>query len=296
VSARARPPLTLLTLLTSLFLASCSTTEAKTMSTKKTGYADIHGLHLYYEIHGTGEPLIVLHGAFGSVEMFGPNIELLAKTREVIGVDLQGHGRTGDIDRPMSPEALADDVAALIGHLGFDKADVMGYSLGGGVALQTAIRHPERIRKLVLVSTAFARNGWFPEVRAGLDAIGPQLAATMKQGPAYAFYEKIAPRPQDFERVVEKVGAMVKQDYDWTALVTDKLPPTLIVAGDADGLRPAHLVEMYAKLGGGQRDPGWDGSAGRSASQLAILPGKTHYDIVASPVLATTVEPFLASR
>jgi pimeloyl-ACP methyl ester carboxylesterase len=255
----------------------------------------INGLSLYYEIHGSGEPLIVVHGGFGSVEMFGPNIELLAKTRQVIAIDLQGHGRTADIDRAFSCEAFGDDIAALIAHLGFDTADVMGYSLGGGAALQAAVRHPERIRKLVLVSTAFARDGWFPEVRAGFDAIGPGLAAMMKQGPAYAFYEKIAPRPQDFERVVEKLGALVKKDYDWSASITEKFPPTLIVAADADGLRPAHYVEMFAKLGGGQRDPGWDGSAGRSKSQLAILPGKTHYDIVASPALAAAVEPFLAA-
>lgn len=193
----------------------------------------------------------------------------------------------------MSFEAMADDIAALISTLGFERADVMGYSLGGGVALQAAIRHPERVRKLVLVSTVFARSGWFPEVRAGFDAFGPQLAAMMKQGPAYAFYASIAPRPQDFERVVAKVGAMLQRDYDWTGLVTDKLPPMLIVAADADAICPAHLVEMYAKLGGGLRDAGWDGSGGRSTSQLAILPGRTHYDIVASPALAATVEPFL---
>ena len=280
-------------LLTTLLLTSC--TKATPMTTKQTGYADINGLHLYYEIHGSGDPLIVLHGALGSVEMYGPNIELLAKTRKVIAIDLQGHGRTADIARPMSCEAFGDDVAALIEHLGFQTADVMGYSLGGGAALQAAIRHPERIRKLILVSTAFARAGWYPEVRAGFDAFGPQLAQMMKQGPAYAFYEKIAPRPQDFEHLVEKLGAMVKQDYDWSAQITDKMPPTLIVAADADGLRPQHLVELYAKLGGGLRDPGWDGSAGRSKSQLAILPGRTHYDIVSAPALVATVEPFLAA-
>jgi pimeloyl-ACP methyl ester carboxylesterase len=255
--------------------------------------ASIHGLSLYYEIHGTGEPLIVLHGAIGSVETFGANIELLAKTRQVIGVDLQGHGRTADIDRPLSCEALGDDIAALIAHLGFDRADVMGYSLGAGVAIQAGIRHPDRIRRLVIVSTAFARDGWFPEVRAGFDAFGPQLAAMMKQSPAYALYETIAPRPQDFERVVEKLGVMVKQDFNWLPSITSAFPPALIVAGDADGIRPAHLVEMFAALGGGLREPGWDGSAGRSASQLAILPGRTHYDIVTAPELAAMVERFL---
>ena len=261
---------------------------------KKTGYADINGLHLYYEIHGSGRPLILLHGGFGSVESFGSSIELLARTRQVIGVDLQGHGRTGDIDRPLSSDALGDDVAALITHLGFEKADVLGYSFGGGAARQAAIRHPERIRKLVLVSTPFARDGWFPEARAAFDAFGPHLAPMLKQSPVYALYEKIAPRPQDFERVVEKMGTLMRQDFDCTASIDDKkFPPTLIVVGDADALRPAHVIEMFAKLGGGLRDPGWDGSAGRSASRLAIRPGVTHYDIVQSPALLAALEPFL---
>lgn len=260
-------------------------------------YADIHGLRLYYEVHGSGEPLILLHGAFGSVETFGENLALLAKTRQVIAVEMQGHGRTADIDRPMSHDALGDDIAALITHLGFDKADVMGFSFGAAVATRAAIRHPERIRKLVIVSTVFSRDGWFAEVRARFDAFGPQLASMMKQSPVYSFYEKVAPRPQDFDRVFEKMTAMVKQDFDWFPEIDEaRMPPTLIVAGDADGMRPAHLVEMFAKLGGGQRDPGWDGSAGRSRSQLAILAGKTHYDIATSPALAATVEPFLAAR
>lgn len=262
----------------------------------KTGYADINGLHLYYEIRGTGDPVIVLHGAFGSVETFGPSLDLLAKTRQVIAIEMQGHGRTADIDRALSREALGDDVAALITHLGFEKADVVGYSMGAAAGLLAAIRHPQRVRKLVIVSTTFSRDGWFPEVRAGFDAFGPQLAAAMKQSPAYAFYEKVAPRPQDFERLVEKMGAVVKADYNLFAQIDEKtMPPTLIVAGDADGIRPAHLVEMYAKLGGGLHEPGWDGSRGRSKSQLAILPGKTHYNIVTSPELVAAIEPFLAA-
>lgn len=259
--------------------------------------ASINGLSLYYEVHGSGDPLIVLHGAFGSVEMFGPNIELLAKTRQVIGVDLQGHGRTADIDRPLSREALGDDIAALIQHLGFEKADVLGYSMGAAVALQCAIRHPERVRKLVLVSTTFSRDGWFPEVLAGFAAFGPQLAEMFKQGPAYAAYTKLSPKPELFDQVFAKMTAMVQQEFDYRPQIdAAKMPPAMIVAGDADGIRPAHLVEMFALLGGGQRDPGWDGSAGRSASQLAILPGTTHYDIATSPMLAAVTDAFLGKR
>lgn len=269
------------------------TTNATTTETT-TGYADINGLHLYYEVHGSGKPLVLVHGAFGSVETFGPNLALLATTRKVIAVEMQGHGHTADIDRPLSAAALGDDLAALIAHLGYAQADVMGYSFGAAAALHAAIRHPERVRKLVIVSTAFARDGWYPEVRAGFDAFGPQLAAAIKQSPIYAHYAKVAPRPQDFDKLVEKMGTLVKKDFDYSPLVDEKrMPPTLIVAADADGMSPAHLAAMFARLGGGQRDPGWDGSAGRSKSQLAILPGRTHYDIATAPELVATVTPFL---
>jgi pimeloyl-ACP methyl ester carboxylesterase len=257
-----------------------------------TGYAPVNGLQLYYEIHGTGEPLIVLHGALGSVEMFGANIEALAAHRQVIAIDLQAHGRTADIARPRSFEAMGDDVAALIDHLKLGKADVMGYSLGAGVALQTAIRHPDRVRRLVVASGVFARSAWFPEVRLGLDHLGPQLAEMMKPAPVYQLYAKVAPKP-DFAGLLGKIGALAKQDYDWTDKVAG-LPPTLIVVGDADGVSPARAAEMFAQLGGGLKDPGWDGSVGRPASQLAILPGVDHMTMPTRPELATTVERFLA--
>jgi len=278
-------------------LAACSpassSPKAPTM-TSTHGYAPVNGLQLYYEIHGTGEPLIVLHGAFGSVETFGSNLEALAAHRQVIAVDLQGHGRTADIARPMTCEAMSDDIAALIDHLKLGKADIMGYSLGGGVALQAAIRHADRVRRLVVVSTVFRRAAWFPEVRAGLDHLGPELAEMMKPSPVYQLYAKVSPRP-DFAGLLGKISTLAKQDYDWTDRLA-KLPPTLIVVGDADGVSPAHAAEMFAQLGGGQRDPGWDGAAGRSQSQLAILPGVTHYDMPVRPELAATVERFLAQR
>jgi pimeloyl-ACP methyl ester carboxylesterase len=265
------------------------------MSAKKSGYAPVNGLSLYYEIHGSGEPLIVLHGGIGSVEMWGTNIEALAKTRQVIGVDLQAHGRTADIDRPMSYEAMADDIGALIAHLGFAKVDLMGYSLGGGVAIQTALRHRDSVRKLVVVATAFARSASYPSVIAGFDALGSSLADAMKPSPVYQTYQKIAPRPQDFPRLLDKLGALVKKDYDWTADAA-RLPPTLFVGADADYYRPSHIVDVYARMGGGLGDPGWDGSGGRSASQLAILPGTSHYDILSSPLVVAVVEPWLATR
>jgi pimeloyl-ACP methyl ester carboxylesterase len=169
-------------------------------------YAPVNGLDMYYEIHGSGEPLILLHGGVGAIEMFGEVLPLLAAGRQVIAVDLQAHGRTADIDRPLSFELMADDIAALIKHLGFKKADVMGYSLGGGVALQATIRHPDVVRKLVLVSTPFKRDGWYPEVLAGMGQMGPAAAEPMKQTPMYQLYAHVAPKPDDWPVMLTKLG------------------------------------------------------------------------------------------
>jgi pimeloyl-ACP methyl ester carboxylesterase len=255
-------------------------------------YARVNGLDLYYEAHGDGEPLILLHGGVGAIEMFGEVLPLLAEGRQVIGVDLQAHGRTADIDRPMTFEAIADDVAALIEHLGLTEADVMGYSLGGGVALQTAIRHPDVVRRLVLVSTPFKREGWYPEVRAGMEQMGPEAAEPMKQTPMYQLYSSVAPRPEDWPVLLTKLGELLRQDYDWSGEVAAMETQTMIVVGDADSVRTSHAVEFFELLGGGRQDAGWDGSA-MSNARLAILPGTTHYEIFFSPALASTVIPFL---
>jgi len=183
--------------------------------TENTGkHAAVNGLEMYYEIHGEGEPLILLHGGVGAIEMFGEVLPLLAEGRRVIAVDLQAHGRTADIDRPMTFEAMADDVAALIEHLELGEADVMGYSLGGGVALRTAIHNPEVVRKLVLVSTPFRRDGWYPEVLAGMDQMGHAAAEPMKQTPMYQLYSSVAPRPEDWPVLLTKLGGLLGQDYD----------------------------------------------------------------------------------
>ena len=255
-------------------------------------YADVNGLHLYYEVHGMGEPLVLLHGGIGAIEMFGEVLPMLAQGRQVIAVDLQAHGRTADIDRPLSLEAMADDIGALIRQLGLQQADVMGYSMGGGVAIQTAIRHPDLVRKLVAVSVPVRRSGWYPEMVAGMSQMGPAAAEPMKQTPMYELYSRIAPRPEDWPRFLTKMGEMLRRDYDWSKEFAAITSPTLIVVGDADGVRTSHAVEMFELLGGGKADGGWDGS-GMSKSQLAILPGTTHYTIFSSPVLASMVIPFL---
>ncbi len=260
----------------------------------KGDYAPVNGLSLYYEARGAGEPLFLLHGGYGSSGMFDSILPLLAQGRQVIAVDLQGSGRTADIDRPLSFQHMADDVSALIQYLGFAKANVMGYSMGGGVALQTAIRHPDVIRRLVVVSTPCKRDGWYPEVRASMDQMGPAIVEQMTQTPMYQEYANIAPRPENWPVLVSKMGELLRQEYDWSEEAAALRMPVMIVIGDADSVRTAHAVEFFELLGGGKRDAGWDGS-GMSQSRLAILPGLTHYDIFSSPVLASTVIPFLDS-
>src|ERR687895_1309901 len=159
-------------------------------------YAEVNGLRMYYEVHGTGEPLVVLHGAYMTIDSMGELVPGLARGRQVIAVELQGHGRTADVDRPLSYEQMADDTAALLRHLGVERADYFCYSFGGGVALQLAVRHPGLVRKLVLTGgVAFSPAGLYPEVLAGL---GSMTHEVMVGTPWYEAYTRIAPRPEDF--------------------------------------------------------------------------------------------------
>ena len=258
----------------------------------KGSYAQVNGINLYYETYGQGEPLVLLHGGIGAIEMFGEVLTRLAESRQVIAVDLQAHGRTADIDRPISLEAMGDDVAALVKHLGLEKADVMGYSMGGGTAVSVAIRHPEVVRKLVAVSFPYKRDGWYPEIRAGMSQMGAAAAEPMKQTPMYQLYSQIAPRVEDWPVLLTKMGEMLRQDYDWSEDIQNLKMPVMIVVGDADSVRTSEAVRFFELLGGGQQDGSWDGS-GMSRGRLAILPGVTHYTIFASPALADAVIPFL---
>jgi pimeloyl-ACP methyl ester carboxylesterase len=262
------------------------------MPTNASSLARVNGIELGYLVVGEGEPLILLHGGFGSVEMFGPNVELLAAGRHVIGVDLQSHGRSPAVDRPMRFETMADDIAALIRSLGFERAAIMGFSLGGAVGLRTAIQHPDLVERLVLVSTVFKRQGWYPEMRAGMDAMGPETAGFLMQSPMYEAYQQVAPRAEDWPILVRQVTDVVKVDYDWSAEIPGLSMPVMLVIGDADGIPPSHAVEFFGLLGGGRRDAGWDRS-GMTRHRLAILPGVTHYDINVVPALSAAVIPFL---
>jgi pimeloyl-ACP methyl ester carboxylesterase len=257
-------------------------------------YADVNGLSLYYEEIGEGDPLIALHGGIGAGVQLAPLARELATGRRVVLVDLQGHGHTADIDRPLRHELMADDVAALIDHLGAEQADVLGYSLGGEVALRTAIQHSHRIRRLVLISIAFRRDGSHPEVVAAMDGFSAEAAEFLKQGPLYELYTGVAPRPEDWPQLIAKTADLLHQDFDWGEDIDRVTARTMLVYADSDSVRPAHIVEFYGLLGGGLRDAGWDLSA-QPEAQLAILPGKTHYDVTDSPLLAPAVAQFLGA-
>jgi pimeloyl-ACP methyl ester carboxylesterase len=274
------------------------TTTDWTTEQKGVGqYAEVNGINLYFETHGTGQPLILLHGGLGSGEMFGPTLTELAQQHQVIAVDLQGHGRTADIDRPIDIRLMADDIAALIDHLRLDKPDVVGYSLGGGVALFTAVKYPDKVRRLVLASAHARRDAIPPEMLAQQAQVNAAAAEFLKDTPMYELYQRVAPRPEDFPRLLDKVGESMAQDYDYTEDVRSLQVPTLLVAADADMAPPSHYVEMFKLLDGGLRDGGWMGEGRpKGGHALAILPGLTHYNLAVSPLFAAVTLDFLDNQ
>jgi pimeloyl-ACP methyl ester carboxylesterase len=257
-------------------------------------YAAVNGINLYYESHGTGRPLILLHGGLGSGEMFGPILPTLSESHQVIAVDLQGHGRTADIDRPIDIRLMADDIAALIDHLGLDKPDLVGYSLGGGVAFVTAVKYPEKIGKLVTSSVYFRSDASHPEVREQQGQVSAASAELMKDTPMYQLYQRVAPRPEDFGRLLDKIGAYMAEPFDFTEDLRGIQVPYMLVCADADMAPPSQSVEAFKLLDGGLRDGGWMGEGRpKGGHALAILPGLTHYNIFASPLFAAVTLDFL---
>jgi pimeloyl-ACP methyl ester carboxylesterase len=257
-----------------------------------TGYAPVNGLKMYYEVHGSGEPVVLLHGAFMTITSNWTDwIGELAKTRKVIAVEMQGHGRTADIDRDMTSENLADDVAALLDHLKIPRADLIGYSMGGAVAMQCAIRHPDKVRKVVVISSRFRRDGADKE---GLDAIANLTADAFKGSPIEAEYKKLSPTPDDFPKFVKRLLTTSSKGRDIGA---DQLKattaPMFFIHGDADGIRLEHVAEMFRLKGGevhGDIKP-------RSASRLAILPDTTHVTLMERmPVIVPMVNDFLDAK
>jgi pimeloyl-ACP methyl ester carboxylesterase len=260
-----------------------------------TGYAPVNEMEIYWESYGDhGTPLLVLHEGFGLISMSGELIERLAESRRVIALELQGHGHTRDIGRPFSYEAFGDDVAGVLGHLGVEEADLMGYSLGAGAGLRAAIQHPGLIRRLAVGGLPFRRDGWFPEVRASMDQMSSAGFTYMQHSPQYDAWSRVAPDPDAFPALMDKMGDLLRQPYDWSDEIRTLSPQTLLIYADADSVPLTHVAEFFALLGGGIRDASWDGSA-RPEARLAILPGLTHYDISQSRQLADTVDAFFGS-
>ncbi|HTV57469.1 MAG TPA: alpha/beta hydrolase [Verrucomicrobiae bacterium] len=264
--------------------------ETPTMS--KENFADVNGQHIFYSVHGAGKPLILLHGGINP-DCFGSNLPELAKGRQVIAVHLQAHGRTPDTERPLRCETMGDDIAALIGYLHLGKADVMGYSLGSFVALQTAIRHPSVVDRLVLLSARMRQDDAYPEVLAAfnqLEANAAMLGASVKASPLGQAYPDV-----DWTNLFRKLGDLTKRPFDWSPDVAKIKARTLLVFADADYIPPERMVEFWKALGGGQRDAGIDGSL-RPANQFAIVPGTTHYTLAVEPMLPEIVERFLGTN
>lgn len=236
-----------------------------------TGHAPVGDLRMYYEIHGSGSPLILLHGAYMTIDMMGPVLFGLAATRRVVAVEQQGHGRTADIDRPLTYEQMADDTAALMRHLELEGADVVGYSMGGGIALQLAIRDPERVRKLVVLSASFRSDGMHAVALEMFPTITPAMFAGSPMEEAYL---RLAPNPGDFPTLVEKLTRLDSAPYAWPAEdIRAIAAPTLIALGDSDGIRLEHAIELFGLLGGGVMGD----LEGMPASQLAVLPATSHF-------------------
>ena len=261
-----------------------------TKTNLKESYVSVNGLDMYYEIHGIGQPLVLLHGAFSAIgTSFGGLIPELAKTRRVIAFELQAHGHTADIDRPLSLEGMADDVATAIKQLGMEQADILGYSMGAGVALYTAIHHPEVVRKLILASITYTMSGFHPGLMEGMGNMKPEM---MHGSPWHEEYLRVAPHPEDFAKLFAKKTQMDQQTRDLSdEAIRSIKSPTLLIVGDSDLVRPEHIVEMFRLLGGGVFG---DTPAGLPNSQLAILPGTSHVSLVSrTELLIPMINSFL---
>jgi pimeloyl-ACP methyl ester carboxylesterase len=270
-------------------VSSAQPTGAKPDS---SGYVAANGVEYWFEIHGKGEPLLLLHGGLMWTGAFGPTLTKLAEKRRVIGVDLHGHGHTALGNRKIDLIDIGRDLAVVVQKLGLRQVDVMGYSFGGGAGMQLAFQHPTLVRRLVIVSAPFAQNGFFAEMLPQQAAVSAAMADQMKETPMYKGYSAIAPRPQDFPKLLDAMGEYMRKPYDWSANVKQLSMPVMLVYGDSDMIRPEHIVEFYKLLGGGLKDAGWM-RENMSKNRLAILPDMTHYELGHAPTLAPTVLPFL---
>ncbi len=266
--------------------------EVASKGAARSGHIAANGVTYYYEVRGEGAPLLLLHGGLSSMDAFAPIIPELAPGRKVITVDLQGHGRTTLGDRQFDIAAMGEDVATIVRTLKLGPTDVVGYSMGAGVAFQFAAKHPSLVRRLVLVSAGLATDALYPEIVEAQAGFGSAVAPMLKETPLYRAYAAVAPRPEDFPRLLDAMGAAMRQRYDWSGEVKKLTMPVMLVYGDSDMYRPESMIDFYKRLGGGLRDGGWQGE-GMSRNRLAILPGATHYNILMSPDLVRAVRPFL---
>lgn len=256
------------------------------------GFAAVNGVRLYHEIYGEGEPLVLIHGGLTTIGQMQGWIEPLAKSRQVIAVEMQGHGRSADTDRPMSFPAMGDDIAALLDHLKVPVADLVGHSFGGASALRAAIQHRDKVRRLVVISSPAARSGWFPEARQGMSQVSAAMAENMMHTPAGQFSLQW-PEPQLFPKFLDKMGKMLSEDYDWSKDIAQLPMPVLLIFADNDSVSQRHVAEFFALLGGGVKEPGWRNTQ-LSQSRLAVVPGYSHYNLLTSLEVPQIVVKFLA--
>ena len=257
------------------------------------GHIEVNGVNYYYEVHGQGEQLLLLHGGLGSIDMFGPTLTALAKERQVIAVDLQGHGRTALGDRSVRTVDMGDDMAVIVKKLGHTQVDAMGYSLGGGVAFRFAVQHPDLVRRLVLVSAGFSTAGFHPEMLPMQAQLSGAMADFMKDTPMYKTYAAIAPHPEEFPKLLDRMGESMREPFDFSEDVKKLSMPVMLVFGDSDMYTTRHMAEFYNLLGGNLKDAGWQ-RENMSQNRLAILPDHTHYDTFMAPELPAIVLNFIS--
>ncbi|WP_293680043.1 alpha/beta hydrolase [uncultured Phenylobacterium sp.] len=259
-----------------------------------SGYADAaEGLRVHYEIYGKGEPIVVMAGGFGDASSMAQVIGPLSRERQVIAIDLEGHGRTALRDTPMSHERNGDDVAAVLGHLGVAKADVAGYSHGADAAIRMAIQHPQMVRNLIVISTAAERDGWYPENLEAMGSVSSAMVEGFRQNPIGQRYAAVAPHPEQLGLVLDRMGELMRKDYDWRDEIAALRAPTLLLFADHDAVSIRHIAEFFALFGGGLKDPGWTGEPQFSRARLAIVPGYTHYNFAQGPDVARVIEGYL---
>jgi pimeloyl-ACP methyl ester carboxylesterase len=268
-------------------------TETPKPTAASSGFLEVNGIRVWHEVYGEGPPVIVLHGGLMTISEMMPLIGPLSRQRRVVAVELQGHGRSPDTDRPLAFTTLGDDVAAIIDALKLGQADVIGYSFGAATALRTAIQHPGKVRRLVVISNPYAHSGWYGEAQRGMAGVGAGLANAMKETPTGQFAQKW-PEPQRFPQFLDKMGRLLGEDYDWSADVARLPMPVLLAYADHDSISQRHVAEFFALLGGGISEPGWQNTKFTKA-RLVVIPGYSHYNFVAtSKELPPIIDRFLA--